>query len=40
MPSDDQELFQVPMGGVGAGIGEVDHAGQVIPELVEPPLEA
>jgi len=40
VPSDDQELFQVPMDGTSAGIGEIDHAGQVISELVEQPSEA
>jgi len=40
VPSDDQELFQVPMDGTVAGIGEIDHTGQVISELVESPLEA
>jgi len=41
VPSDDQELFQVPMDGTGAGIGEIDHVGQVISELVvEQPSEA
>jgi len=37
--SDDQELFQVPMDGTGAGI-EIDHVGEVGSELVEPPTEA
>lgn len=39
VPSDDQELFQVPMDGTIVGIGEIDHAGQVISELVEEPEE-
>jgi hypothetical protein len=39
VPSDDQELFQVPMDGTIVAIGEIDHAGQVISELVEEPEE-
>jgi hypothetical protein len=40
MPSEDQELFQVPMDTTSAVISEIDHAGQVVSELVEPPTEA
>lgn len=40
MSSDDQELFQVPTGSTGTGIIEIDHAGEVGPELVEPPSDA
>ena len=36
----DQELFQVPTGSTGTGIIEIDHAGEVGPELVEPPSDA
>jgi hypothetical protein len=39
VPSDDQELFQVPMDNPGAGIGEIDHA-EVGLDLIEPPAEA
>ena len=40
VPLEDQELFQVPMETTGSVIGEIDHAGQVVSELVEPPTEA
>jgi hypothetical protein len=40
MSSDDQELFQVPTGSTGTGIIEIDHVGEIGPELVEPPSDA
>jgi hypothetical protein len=40
VPLEDQELFQVPMETTGSGIGEIDHASQVVSELVETPTEA
>jgi hypothetical protein len=38
--AEDQELFQVPMDTTGAGISDIDHAGQVVSDLIEPKTEA